>query len=257
MTDAISADATNPPRYFYVLMGLTSLAASVFAFAPFFFIPLARGTLHVPPLYYIHAILFFGWTIYYITQAWLAANGRLIAHREWGVLGAALAAGMVFSVFAAVIGLLNQVPVPAPGAPGSAGFVWADVWTILFFAVCVAAALANTRRPEAHKRLLLLGMLPLLFPPMGRWVAILAPGILRSPPTPLSPVELGFLLLLSFAPAFLIVIAIAFDRKKRRRVSRIYVVGLLAYVTLVLTQPTVGRTSIWLSIADAIQHIPG
>jgi len=258
MTDAVLANATNRTRHFYVRMGLACLAVAVFSFVPSFFIPLARGTLHVPPIYYIHAALFLAWLIYFITQTWLAANGRLIAHREWGVLGAALAAGMVFSVFATLVVLLNQVPVPPAGAPGSPGFLWADVWTILFFAVCVATALANTRRPERHKRLLLLGMTPLLFPALGRWIALLAPGILRSPPTPLSPAQHAIVFVLGFlAPAFPIVIAMAFDRKTRGRISRIYVIGLLAYVILALTQMAVGKTRIWLSIADAMKHIPG
>jgi hypothetical protein len=257
MTDAVLANATNRTRHFYVGMGLACLAVSVFGFVPTFFIPLARGTLRGPPIYYIHAALFLAWLIYFITQTWLAANDRLIAHREWGVLGAALAAGMVFSVFATLVVMLNRVPVPPAGAPGSPGFLWADVWTILFFAVCVAAALANTRRPERHKRLLLLGMIPLLFPPLGRWVAVWAPGLLRSPPTPLSPAQIAIVLVLSFVPAFLIVIAMAFDRKARKRISRIYVIGLLAYVILVLTQIAVGKTPMWLSIADAMKHIPG
>jgi hypothetical protein len=253
MTNTVAAGAPVRGRQFYIAMGAVCLALSAFGFVPTFFMPLVRGTLHGPPMYYVHAALFLAWLVFLISQASLATGGRIGAHREWGVLGAALAAAMVFSVFALVVIQLNRAP--GPSVP-SLTLLWEDVWVNLFFATCVAAALANTRRPDRHRRLLLLGTIALIFPPLGRWVGFLAPGFLRSPPQ-VTPTGLGIVLLLTFVSALLMGTAIAIDRNAKGRLSRIYIAGLIAYVILVVTQTRIGSSALWASVADGLKHLPG
>jgi hypothetical protein len=253
MTGILAAEASDRGRQFHQIMGMVCLVVSAFGFVPTFFIPLVQGTLHGPPIYYVHAALFLAWLVFLVSQARLATSGRVAAHREWGVLGAALATSMVFSVFALVVIQLNRVPATsAPPLP----LPWEDVWVNLFFATCVAAALANTRRSDRHRRLLLLGTITLLFPALGRWVTVWAPGILRSPPD-FTPTELVIVLVLTFVPALLIVTAMAVDRNPRGRLSRIYIVGLMAYVVLVFTQTRIGNSGLWFSVANRLRHIPG
>src|SRR5258708_22510508 len=59
---------------------------------------------------------------------------------------------------------------------------------ILFFAVVVTLAIANTRRPETHKRLMLLAAISILDAAVPRWfLTFLAPpGPPRPPPVPLT-----------------------------------------------------------------------
>lgn len=252
MNSTVIADGSVPARGFHIRMGLVCLALSVFGFVPTFFVPLVHGTLHGPPMYFVHAALFLAWLVFLVTQAGLAARGRMVAHREWGILGAALAATMVFSVFALVVIQLNREPASRP--PMS--LLWEDMWVNLFFTACIAGALANTRRPDRHRRLLLLGTIALLFPPLGRWAGVVAPGFFRSPPS-MTTMELVYILILTFLPALLIGTAIAVDRNAQRRLSRIYMAGLLAYIILVFTQTRFGNSALWMSIADGMRHIPG
>src|SRR5437868_2067154 len=88
---------------FYAAMSALCLAVAVLGFAPTFFLPLAQGTFERPPVFYIHGLLFFSWTLYFCAQTWMIAAGRTLAHREWGVLGAGLAGAMVFSVMSVVV----------------------------------------------------------------------------------------------------------------------------------------------------------
>lgn len=60
-------------------------------------------------------------------------------------------------------------------------FTWVQVGGMLFFGGAFAAAIANVRTPEVHKRLMLLATISLLDAPIARWVlgftgAISAPG---------------------------------------------------------------------------------
>ena len=81
---------------FYVRMAGICVAVAVISFAPTYWIPMARGTLDVPPITHLHALFFYGWTLFFLRQASLAASGSLTRHREHGVLGIAVATGMCF-----------------------------------------------------------------------------------------------------------------------------------------------------------------
>jgi cell division protein FtsW (lipid II flippase) len=256
MTEAVFAGAPGRARRFYVRMAWTCLAVAVIGFMPSFFIPLAQGAFQRPPIFYFHGVLFFAWTAFFAAQATLAARGSMRAHREWGVLGAALACAMVISVFAVVIVRLNQVPPIAEGAPGSRSFAWIQVAEATYFSVCIVCAFATTRRPEAHKRFMLIATISLLAAPLGRWLPVLAPGMTREGAQP-GLGDWAVFFGLGLGPAALFAAAMAFDWKTRGRISPIYSVGLGVFLVLRLTGGVVMNAPLWLSIADAIKHIPG
>jgi hypothetical protein len=67
---------------FYVGMAATFVAIALIGFAPTYWIPLTRGTLEVPPITHVHALFFYGWTLLFLRQTWLAASGEMTRHRE-------------------------------------------------------------------------------------------------------------------------------------------------------------------------------
>ena len=81
------ARAVEDAERFYVRMAATFVAIAVIGFAPTYWVPMARGTLSVPPIVHIHGLLFFGWTLLFWAQTSLAAGGRLARHRELGAAG--------------------------------------------------------------------------------------------------------------------------------------------------------------------------
>ena len=235
---------------FYSVMSAICLGVAVLGFAPSFFLPLAQGTFVRPPVFYIHGLLFFGWTLYFCAQNWLVASRRVLPHREWGVLGAAIAAAMAFSVMSVVVVRLNQTP-PVPAGPGSMTFAWVDVSGIVFFETCVVLAMMNTRNPEIHKRLMLLGTMSLLNAPIARWGAVLF-GQHGGPPA--SFLEAQWFNLVAIA---LMLIPIGFDLRTRGKISRVYLLGVPIYALIDLTWPLVWSSPTWMRVAEAIKHIGG
>ena len=248
-----AGEAVAAPRRtrFYVTMSAICVAVAVIGFLPTFFIPLAQGQFARAPIFYLHGGLFFAWTAYFFAQSYLAMKGRLVAHRGWGILGAVLATAMVFSVVCVVIVRLNQTQ-PVVAGPGFASFSWIQVSGIAFFAVCIALALATTRRPYLHKRLMLLASLCLLGAPIARWNVVFSstPAGGGPPSTPI-----GAVVCLTLTPMVLLLLPWVHDLRTERKISLVYLIGVPLF--LMLQFAPIGGSTAWLAIARWLKHVPG
>ena len=104
---------------------------------------------------------------------------------------------------------------------------------ILFFAVVIALAVANTRKPEIHKRLILLATVALLFAAVGRMNLFQRPLLFLT--VWLSPVLLGM----------------GYDVLTRRRVHPTYMIGLAALL-LGFSRVLFLQSEAWLRIGRAL-----
>ena len=110
----------------------------------------------------LHSALMFGWLVVFGVQTTLVAIGRTDLHRRFGVAGAVFAAALV------LVGVMTVVVAAQLGgnhmAPGMSRpvFLSAGFELLFVFAVLVACAVALRRRPDYHKRLMLLATIPLL-----------------------------------------------------------------------------------------------
>jgi hypothetical protein len=237
-------------RRFHVRMAWTCFAVGVMGFAPTYWLPLFQGTLSVPPLTHLHAVFFYGWLLLFCYQAMLVADGRTARHREVGVAGVSLATGMFFVGSAMAIQSLRQQEAAGLGA-GAREFAIVPISGILVFALLVAAAVLNVRRPDVHKRLMLAATVSTLQAAVGRWfVLLLAPRVAPAgggpPPTP--PLEV------TIAPGLvvdlLLVAAMVHDRRTRGRVHAAYWVGGAVVLASQLLRVPLGRTDAWLAMTD-------
>jgi len=251
MSTAASAQSNARAGRFYIGMAAVCVAAPIFGFLPSFFAPLMQGEFVRPPVFYIHIALFFGWTVYFFAQAWLVANGRIMAHRDWGVLGAALAAAMAFSVPLVTITRLNEAG-DEPVGVDAASDAWIDATGLTFFLSAIVLAFANMRRPQVHKRLMLLATIGILNAPLARWSPVLFPQYAQRTAQPFFVEQWPNLLV-----AGLMGVAAAFDRKTTGRISPVYLVGIPAYLILGLSWPLVGPSQAWLAAAEWIRHVAG
>lgn len=245
-TTQTAAGARPARRGFYLSMAFVCMAVAVVGFAPTYFVPMASGTLDMPPLLHVHGLFFFLWTAFLCAQAWLVASGHTISHRDWGLLGIALATAMVFSVFVTVVFRINQLTALGTGET-MLMFSWVQVSGMLFFGAAVAAAIANLRRPEAHKRLMLLATISLMDAPIARWfLTFLAPP---PPPGPLAAPPVVVTVPPALVADLLVVAAITYDWRSRGRPHPVWIVGGVLLLAMQLTRPMISATPQWEAVA--------
>ncbi len=260
MTDAAigARPAAKAGGKFYLWMALACLAIALVGFLPTYFLPLARGAFVAPPIVHIHGAVFYAWTLYFVAQTWFVASGRTPAHREWGLLGVALATAMVFMIFATMVAMM-QYRARFGFEEQALVFGWVQASGALFFGATIALAIMNVRKPEAHKRLMLLATISLLGAPIARWFAVLLgappadpsiPPIVMAPPVEVTvlPSLVGDLLLLG---------AIVFDWRARGRPHAVYLWGGAALVLVQVTIPLIAHSAAWQEAARWFFNLGG
>ena len=88
---------------FYVTMAAIFVAIAFGGFFETYWLQIARGTFTGSPMMHLHGLLFSLWTLFFLSQALLVANGKLKKHRAWGLLGISLATAMLFTGMAVAI----------------------------------------------------------------------------------------------------------------------------------------------------------
>jgi len=254
-------------RRFYVWMAAACLLIAVVGFMPTYFVPMASGHLNAPPMVHIHGIVLFSWVAFLLTQSWLVSSGRTIDHRAWGVLGVSIVTAMVFIVTAVVSLRIAQASLPgqpAGVAHGVRAFAWVSIGGLLFITPVFVLAIATVRKPEVHKRLLLLMTISMLGAPIARWFLVfLAPPAdphALAPPIGL-PVVSAPPVFVSIAPALvgdlLLVVAMLYDWRTRGRPHPVYLIGGAIMLLLQLTVVPVAESPAWQAIAATLGHLAG
>src|SRR6185369_6413713 len=114
-------------------------------------------------------------------------------------------------------------------------------------AVVFTLAIAKVRRPEIHKRLMLLAGISLLDAAVARWfLTFLAPpGPAGPPPVPvtIAPALVAYLLLVA---------AIMFDWRRYGRPHQVYIYGGIALLAAKLLNWPISMTPAWHAFAGGI-----
>jgi hypothetical protein len=247
----IAAPSARPlVSRFYVTMAAIFVAIAFGGFLGTYWLQIARGTFNGSPLLHVHGLLFSLWTLFFFSQATLIANRRLRTHRAWGLLGISLATAMLFMGLAVAIeGMRNRIE--AGYGEAARAFVITPVSAVLLFAALVAAAMFNLRRPEWHKRLMLVATASILQAPIARFFFLAAsgggPGV-RPGLGPPPPIERG--VGAGLLVASLVVAAMVHDWRSRGRVHPAYWWGFGALMTVQSLRPVIGHTDSWYRFTD-------
>jgi hypothetical protein len=214
-TAAIPRSAS--PRRLYVGLAILATAIAFVGFWPAYFGPLLAGTVDKTLIVHIHAAVYVGWLAIFITQAVLAATGRVAAHVKLGRFA------IGYGVLLIVVGLVTAfarfaIRVRAGEATAAQTQLLGPLLDMLMFAPLFAAAIYYRRTPDVHKRLMIVATTSLLIAAVSRMPFLAEPRILT-------------LHLLWAAPIFL---AMAHDFWRQRKVHPVYVLGL---VVLLLAGP--------------------
>jgi hypothetical protein len=237
-----SADVQN----FYFYMALSCMAVAFFGFAPTYWLPMARGSLSATAVVHFHGLLFFAWTLYFTFQTWLAASGRVAWHRTLGMIGVSLATAMTIFGFMVAVNAMKRSAAAGLTDEGIA-FAIVPLSGIAFFAVVFTLAIANVRRPDIHKRLMLLAAISLLDAAVARWFLTFL-----APPGPLGPPPVPVTIPPAFVAYLLLVVAMVFDWRTRGRPHPVYLYGGAALIAVKLLNWPISMTSAWHSLAGGM-----
>jgi hypothetical protein len=251
-TIAVSGSSTFAPRSFHFGMSLVFLAVGVIGFAPSYWLPLFSGTLRLAPIVHFHALFFYGWLLLYARQAWLVSEGRVASHRELGIAGVSLATSMFFIGITAAVNSMRDGIARGIGDQVRA-FSIVPVSGILLFALFFAAAIVYARKPDIHRRLMLVNTVGLLQAAIGRWFALLLAGKSVTPEGGFAaPPPVAATISSGLVGDLLIVAAMIHDRRTRGRVHPAYwIAGAIVLASQILRAPA-STTPAWLAVADAI-----
>ena len=129
---------------------------------------------------------------------------------------------------------------------------WLLITGILLFAALVAAAIANIRRPEWHKRFMLVATAGILQAAIARFFFLAATGGggpgLRPGFGPPMPIERS--IVPGVLVELLVVAAMVHDWRSRGRVHPAYWWGFGAMMAVHLLRPVLGRTEAWFAFTD-------
>src|SRR6478736_4601771 len=233
-------------QYFYFYMALSCAAVAFLGFAPTYLLPMAARTFKSNPIVHIHGLVFFAWTLFFCFQSWLAASGRIANHRSVGMIGISFATAM--TIFGVLV-TINSMKTAAASGFKEEGIAFAIVPLsgILFFAVALALAIAAVRRPERHKRLMLLAGICLLDAAVGRWFLVFL-----APPGAAGPPPVGVTIVAALVAYLLLVPAIVFDWRTRGRPHPVYLFGGAALIAVKLLNLPISASAWWHSFAGGI-----
>ena len=211
------------------------------------------GSFRAAPIVHIHGTLLFSWCLLYLAQTAWIASGLMPTHRAWGMAGIALFTAMVCSIL--VTKVVNMRIDEARGF-GNEGrrFAALALCSLPRLVGLFAAAIANVRRPEVHKRLMYTLMCGLMFPAFARvFVTLLAPpgAAAGAPPPPfvvLGPTALA---------ALLIGVGWVHDWRTLGRVHPASVYGGLVVVLINCAIVPFSYTATWMHIARGLQSLGG
>ena len=183
----------------------------------------------------VHGLVMFTWVGLFLTQVALIVWHRPLWHRRLGVIGIGVAAmvvalGVPTAITASRLGG-DHLP---PGAT-AAGFLADALTQLAAFALLAGSGLALRRRPDFHKRLMLLSNLPPLIAAIVRLVNFLHLGVGATP--------LRNLLLLAF---------IGIDALRTRRLHPALVAGAVCLIGADVADSALIGTTVWAGFVRAL-----
>lgn len=127
---------------------------------------MGRSTFRAPAVLHLHALVFMGWTAFYVLQSWLAGHDSIALHKRLGWFGAGLATLMVPLGIFMTVAMARRGATPFFFEPGY--FLIMNSLSVLTFGGLVAAAIVNRRRTAWHRRLMFCAMAFVIGPAFGR-----------------------------------------------------------------------------------------
>jgi hypothetical protein len=238
---------------FYVWMAGVFILVAFGGFTPTFWAKVATGTFRAPPIIYIHGALLFTWTWFFFAQTALVAARRTLDHRAWGLAGISLFSVLMCSILVGEAAVLKRDELAGFGdAARRFSAVTLTAWPLM--AAFFALAIVNIKKPESHKRYMIVLMIAMMTPAIARvFITLFAPpGASAAGPPP------AFVALPpSLVADLLLITAVVRDWRVLGRPHPVYVYAGLALVVQQLLVLPISYSEWWMHFARAYQSLAG
>jgi hypothetical protein len=214
-------------RLFFFKMAIAMALVIVAGFS--FNLAAGRSTFAAPPIFHIHAFVFFGWVLLYVAQNALVVTGSIGLHRTLGWLALAWLPAMLGLGVA-----LTLHSVRTTGGPPFFDlneFLFGNSLGLVAFVGTALAAIILRKRSDWHRRLMCCAMASMTGPGFGRLL-----------PMPFL-IPWGWWIASVGVPMIFAVIGIMADKRRRGRVHPAWLWGAGALIASQL-------------LADAIAYSP-
>jgi hypothetical protein len=223
-------------RRFFAGMAVAMAASIMIGFLPSYYL---RGVIEAPvplismtPLVHIHGALFTAWMLLFVAQVLLVSANRRDIHMRLGVAAFAMLPVMIA---VGTLAALHQVA-RASGPPITDPLNWLSIplLSVPLYAGLIGTALAKRRDPASHKRFMMIAMIEMTTPGLGR--------------IPWPPSIPGPIALFGFSDLFLVALA-AWDIGRTGRLHRATAIGGGALLGSQLLRLAVWGSPAWLAFA--------
>ena len=233
-----SIDKRRAERIFYTAMSVAILITVFAGFSRTFFLRPYFQTQPLLPFLIAHGIIFSSWIVLFLTQTTLIAAKRTRLHMRLGIAGGVLASLMlIIGVYTSLVRAKGPSPIPDVNP---LSFLTIPLGDMLLFGILVGAALYFRRRPDTHKRLMLLST-----------IAILPAAVAR---LPIGFIETGGPLVFFGVSDLFILPLLVFDIVTRGRPHRATLLGAALIVISHPLRMVLGGTQAWLAFATWITN---
>jgi hypothetical protein len=214
-------------------MGLGGLMAlmAVVGFWPRYFGPLVTGSLSQPVLIHIHATVFTGWLVLFLSQAYFAATKRVHLHLKVGTVG--IWYGALLIIVGLTTGVIRAAERIPDGDGTAARLLFAATSDMAMFAGFFGAAIWYRKKPKLHRPAMVVAATSLLIAAVARMVFVPANPHLR-------------LLVWSFP----VLLAMGVEFRRTGKVHPMYLLGLAVFVLRRYSPPIVTQTAAWAGFAE-------
>lgn len=237
-----NAVAGNSRTLIFLWAGLAALAAAAIGFLRTFLLPSWQGTFHGPVVVYVHGAFVLGWLLLFATQAALVQQRRVALHRRLGLLSIVVAPGVVATTIAMGAFAMKRDLAFGLGELATS-LLLGSITSPLIFAALVAAGLAWRRKPDVHKRLMLMATIAILWPAFFRFRHYF-------PDVPRPEWVFGFLL-----PQLMLAAVVLADRLRFGHVHPVYLWVGLPFVAEAALETWLFDSPGWRVVAHALADV--
>ena len=214
------------------LYGGTGLAIFVIALIGFSRTYYLRAWFDVPPLtvrLHLHGLVLTLWLVLFLVQSMLISLSRRSLHRRLGFAGLGLAVAVMVTTYMTAIEAAHLDGIR--GGITAADRLYSSVVLVVLFGVFVALGTLCQKRPDIHKRSMLLATIAIIGPAASRAVVLLLGRGIRDPHV--------------IVMSALLLVALVSDWRSRGRPHWVLGCGGLVLIVSQLTRRLIGGTEAW------------